>query len=258
MDETVPVLSLKKALDALDLIIEAGLRGADASLGGLARRMKLRPNSLHNLLKTMMACGYVEKTGHGLYVQGLKCRQLGRMNALTAPAVQEKLQGRLKQLAAEEGEACLLTVLVNGERVVVSRVDSTQVIQVSHATQEDRQFFSLATGRILAVIATETELKQIVERHGMPGDLWEGISTEPGLKKALAGLLQQGGGVVQTRDNELIGLACPVLGTDGRGWGALGLYAPAFRCPPKRCDRLAKALRRAAADLSTVLPDQGC
>ena len=47
----VPVRSLKKALDILDLIIEADLHEVDASLAGLARCMGMPSNSVHNLLK---------------------------------------------------------------------------------------------------------------------------------------------------------------------------------------------------------------
>ncbi len=256
MEQAVPVRSLKKALDLLDLIIEADLCETKATLGNLAKRMNLRANSVHNLLKTMAACGYVEKTGHGIYVQGLKCRQLGRMNRLTAPSFLAVLQARLTELATREGESCLLAVLVNGARVVVSRVQGTQTIQVSHAMIEDRPFFSRATGRILAAIATEDERRQIVARQGMPGALWDDISSEAALKAALDDLRRQGWARVNTAEGDLIGLACPVFGPGGRPWGAMGIYAPAFRSPPKRCARLLKALLAAAAELSPVLPER--
>jgi IclR family acetate operon transcriptional repressor len=248
MEYPVPVRSLKKALDLLDLIIEADLCETEATLGGLARRMKLRANSVHNLLKTMEACGYVEKTGHGVYRQGLKCRQLGLLNRLGAA-----VRTRLKALAAQEGEACVLATLVNGARVVVSSVDSTQSIQVSHAILEDRPFFSLATGRILAATANEEELRQIVERHGLPGKLWNHITSAAALRTALEEVRKQGWCRVDTVDG-LVGMACPVCGPDGQPWGALGLYAPAFRCPPAQCERLAQALCRAAGEFSAILP----
>jgi IclR family acetate operon transcriptional repressor len=251
--KTVPVRSLKKALDILDLIIEADLHEVDASLAGLAQRMGIPSNTAHNLLKTMVACGYVRKNGHGLYVQGVKCRQMGRLNRLEAPAVHDAVQRRLQQLTDETGEGCLLTVLMNGERVVVARVDSAQAIRVSHATIEDLPFFSRATGRALAAHATAEELEQIVVRHGMPGVAWDNIATPAALRSALAKLREEGGCMATTPEYGLIGLACPVTGVDGSAWGVLGLYAPAFRCSSETIKALAAKMQQCAADLSGSL-----
>ncbi len=255
MTESVPVRSVKKALDILDLIVEADLCDVDASLDGLAHRMKMPVSSTHNLLKTMVACGYVCKNGHGLYALGVKCRQMGRLNRLSAPAAHATITGLLRQLAAAEGEACLLAVLVNGARVLVTRVDSTQAIQVSNATIEDRPFFSRATGRILASIASDEELRQIVARHGLPDGDWNGIADETALKRELAKVRRQGWSHVDTEDEGLVGLACPVTDTAGRAWGALGLYAPAFRCPAKRRKELIQALRQCAMQFADALPE---
>lgn len=253
--KSVPVRSLKKALDILDLIIEADLHEVDASLAGLARRMGMPSNSVHNLLKTMVACGYVRKNGHGLYVQGVKCRQLGRVNRLEAPAVHDAVQQRLQQLTEETGEGCLLAVLMNGERVVAARVDSTHAVQVSHATIEDLPFFSRATGRALAAYATADELEQIIARHGMPGAQWDNITERAALQSALAKVREDGTCTVATPEYGLIGLACPVVDADGKAWGVLGLYAPAFRCTPKTIKTFGGKMQECAKVLSGTLTD---
>ncbi len=250
--KAVPVRSVKKALDLLDLVIEAELLGGTASLGALARRLKLPANTAHNLLKTLAACGYVSNPAQGLYAQGVKCRQLGRVNTLTAPAVQNALRSRLLQFATHAGEACLLTTLVNGMRVTLARADSTQAVGVSHATVEETPFFSKATGRILAAFATEEELEAIIARHGLPGTLWNGISEATALQAALAKLRKRGWECQSAPDEGLVGLACPVLTGDGHLWGALGLYAPTFRCPPVRQRKLLAELRRFASELTQL------
>jgi len=256
MEKTVPVRSLKKALDILDLIIEADMHKVEASLARLAKWMRMPNNSVHNLLKTMVTCGYVSNSGHGIYVQGVKCRQLGLLNRLTVPVVHESILAILKQFAARTREGCLLTTLLNGDRVVVARVDSTQAIQVSHATIEDHPFFARATGRILAAFATPEELSHIVDRHGMPGPHWKGITTEAALKKALVEVRQQGWSHVDTREEGLVGLGCPVFSSSGQVWGALGLYAPAFRCQSGKTGRLIKDMVKLAKELSVSLPEK--
>jgi IclR family pca regulon transcriptional regulator len=141
-------------------------------------------------------------------------------------------------------------------RVVVARVDSTHVIQVSHATIEHLPFFSRATGRALAAFATDEELEQVIARHGMPGSQWDNIEDMPSLRAALAAVRQAGICKADTPEYELIGLSCPVAGSDGKAWGVLGLYAPAFRCTPETIRNFAKKMQRCAADLSGALASQ--
>lgn len=256
MEITVPVRSLKKALEILDFIIEAGMRDVDVSLSGLAHHMQMPANTVHNLLKTMVACGYVQKTGHGLYVQGLKCRQLGLLNRLATPTVHAEALERMRDFAAQMGESCLLAVLLNGTRTVVARVDGTQAIQVSHATIEERPFFSVATGRLLAAYASDEELHQIIARHGMPGSHWDGITTPAALTKALEAIRKQGFCQTNTPKDTLIGLASPIFKSEDRIWGVLGLYAPSFRCPPKRRIQLRNAMKTFAVTLKDVSSNQ--
>ncbi len=253
--KTVPVRAVKKALDLLDLVIEADLLGETASLGVLAKRLKLPPNTAHNLLKTLVACGYVHNPEQGLYTQGVRCRQMGLMNTLSSPAVQNALRSSLMQFAAREGEACLLTALVDGLRVTLARADSTQAVGVSHATVEDTPFFSKATGRILAAFASEEDLSAIITRHGLPGALWDNIGDAAALHAALAKLRKQGWLCSAAPDEGLVALACPILAGNGQLWGALGLYAPAFRCPPARRRKLLASMRHFASELTRMLPE---
>ncbi len=258
MDKTiiadVPVRSLKKALDLLDLVIEADSSQHGASLAALAERMQMPANSVHNLLKTMTACGYVSKSSHGIYTLGVKCRQLGVVNRLSADRLKVALVTRLEQLADETGEACLLAVLLNGIRIVAARVDSTKAIQVALSYTENTPFFAKATGRILAAGADPEELTHILSRHGMPGAAWDGISTEADLQEALERVRRQGWCQVDAPEEGLIGLACPVMGTNGAFAAALGVYAPAFRLTADRSRKLVEQMRLFAATLPDLFP----
>jgi len=250
MEQSVPVQSVRKALDVLDLVIEAGVSGGAAALSDLARRLDMPRNSVHNLLKTLAACGYVEQGGRGLYVPGSKCRQLARMSRLEGPAAREAVTARLRRFAGEQGEACLLVVLAGGQRVVVSYVDCDQAVRVSQATVEKIPFFEKPTGRMLAAIADEAELRQVLARHGLPGKHWDGIADESSLRKELAALRKRGFCRVGHGKEGLVALACPVSAGGERAWGVVGTFAPGYRCPPAREKALLKALRKLAADLA--------
>ena len=251
MENKVPVQSVKKALDVLDLIIEADVSGASAPLAELAERMAIPRNSTHNLVKTLVACGYVEPSGRGRYVLGSKCRQLARLGRFDRPVAREAIADRLRRFVDEEHEACLLVVLVNGERAIMRYVDCRQAVRVSRTTVEKAPFYERPTGRMLAAVADEAELRQILDRHGLPGAQWDDIEDEASLRKALAALRRQGYCRI-AQHNDLVALACPVIGAGGAACGVVGTFAPGYRCPAARGKKLLAALRRVASDLAVV------
>ena len=254
MEKQVPVRSVRKALDVLDLLVEADLAGRPAPLADLAERLAMPVNSVHNLLKTMVACGYAEQRGRGLYVPGSKCRQLGQVNRLAGPGASEAVTAALQRFADAQGEACLLTVLVNGDRAVVRYVDCDQAVRVSRATVEKIPFFEKPTGRMLAAIADEAELQQILRRHGLPGARWNRIGSKAALRRELAALRKKGYCRTGPPGSPLVALACPVASPGQRAWGVAGTFAPSYRCTASREKSLLKALKKLAAELAAAVP----
>ncbi len=252
MEKAAPVQSVRKALDILDLVVEAGISSSSASLSALAEKMAMPRNSVHNLLKTLVACGYVEQRERGMYSAGIKCRQLVRLSRFESPAAREAITARMRKFANDQGEACLLVSLVNGERVVISYVDCDQAVRVSHATIEKIPFYEKPTGRLLAAIAGDLELQQILQRHGLPGAQWNDINDEQSLRDELAELRRQGYCQVD-HENGLAALACPVAAEGEQAWGVVGTYAPGYRCPPQRKKELLKALRTLASELAAAV-----
>lgn len=55
------VNSVKKALDILDILIFEDIDRRGISLKELSERSGIRPNTLHNILKTMKQCGFSRK-----------------------------------------------------------------------------------------------------------------------------------------------------------------------------------------------------
>ena len=54
------VQSVMRALGVLDELTAASGGGEGLSLSELARRTRLRPNTLHNILRSLIAAGYAE------------------------------------------------------------------------------------------------------------------------------------------------------------------------------------------------------
>ena len=76
--DEVPVKAVKKALDLLSVLLFDSPQGA--RLKTLAQKQGLSVKTAHNLLKTMVYCGYVEKDGFGHYTGGYLCRKIAYSN----------------------------------------------------------------------------------------------------------------------------------------------------------------------------------
>jgi DNA-binding IclR family transcriptional regulator len=246
MPNEIPVKSLKKALDILDLLLFRA-DGEGMSLTVLAQTLGLPANTAHNLLKTMMSCGYAEQTDGNRYRAGGKWRQAARLHHFLA---REPIFRELREAARRLDETCVLVTLANGDRLVIGRADGSQAVQVAATAIDAGLIYDSPTGRVLFAFAEDSERRSVVTRHGIPGERWDGIDDAVRLDAAADRIRAVGCCRILTRD--LAAVAVPVLGPGGELLGALGAYAPLFRCPQKRQDELIRELRKIAATLSQL------
>lgn len=249
MEETTTIRSVAKAMALLDRIALDDVARQGVTLSVLAQELGLPQNTAHNLLKSLIASGYVAQQSRGIYIAGPKCAQMGRVAQCADPVVQQRVMAALHRFVDAEGEACVCSVLVNGERVTVAVVDSTHTVSVSHATVDGEPFFAKCTGRMLAACAGEAELRQIIARQGMPGRHWNEIHDERHLLAELAKVREQGYSLLNDQREHLVAVACPITDGVGPAWGTVAMYAPAYRCPEDRCRQMLDRLRMIAADL---------
>ena len=253
MTAEIPVKSLKKALDLLTILAFEDLKREGFALTALAHRMMMPVNTVHNLLKTMVACGYMAQTEAGTYSIGPRMTDMGRLNVLLSAVASPQVRKRLDALCHVVEEAVTMATLADGRRVLLCQVDPRKMIRVDAATLETRNLFARPTGRILAAYASPEELTRVLAQYGMPGAEWNGITSRKALGKALEEIRRQGYELIASEDNELVAFAVPVLDGNGALLGSLGCYAPSFRCGPERHEPILSQLRQAAVDLVGLL-----
>lgn len=249
MENLLPVKSVAKAMAVLDCIALDDAARQGVTLSALAERLGLPQNTLHGLLKTLVASGYVAQKGRGVYVAGPKCAQIGRVARFADPRIHQRVMAALHRFVDAEGEACVCSNLVNGERVTVAVVDSTHTVSVSRATIDGEPFWAKCTGRMLAACAEEAELRQIIARQGTPGPYWNDIDDEQRLRAELARLREQGYSLVNDERDDLVAIACPIWRGAEPAWGTLATYAPSYRCSEERRRQLLERLKGIAGDL---------
>lgn len=251
---TVPVKSVKKALDLLDILCFDD-SGDGIALSELSRRMGWASNSTHNLIKTIAACGYASQNEAGRYVAGRKCHDIGRVCRMFSSQNLIAIRETLHELYQSINEAAVLAYLARGQRYVLTRMKGNQLIRVSHREDEPHRIYDVPTGRILVAHASEEQVGEIVACNGFPGEAWDKIDDMSDLKRACRKIRKAGFVSMETpmEGTKLLSFACPIQSTDGQLLGAIGSHALEFRCPLSKQKQIINNLRLTAKKLSTQM-----
>lgn len=224
------ILSVQKAMLALDMLAFQDFSGKGMRLNELAQQMQLKPSTLYGILQTLVTCGYAEQDENACYHTGKRFQQIWTMNRFRMnPAISVRLEQGLYTLRERTGESVSFYVLENGERINYSNLHDNNLLdnyqfKVDYTMLEEHSIYDYPSGKILVAYANETQLKQIVEKHGYPNTLWDGISNQKQLREAIARLRAQGYAARCTE--EVASVSAPVLLPDGRLLGAVGVYMP--------------------------------
>ena len=238
------VKSVKKALDALDFVVETSRSDSGASLGEIAAGLNEKLTTVRNILKTMEACDYIGRKGK-LYIPGSKTGDLRRSaNLDRLKSVSRPL---LENAAQRTGESFVLTTVFHGKREIVSRCQGNNEVGVNIGVAEYKTVYSLVTTRIILAFSNEMERRQFINVNGLPGEEWPetvGDKFESGLA------LLKSVGVAIERKESFCAYAVPIFYGDENIMGAIGLFAPAFRVNEKREIELLAALSEAAENIN--------
>ncbi|MCD4823787.1 MAG: helix-turn-helix domain-containing protein [Phycisphaerae bacterium] len=249
-----PVKSVKKALSLLNILLFEDMERHGVSLSELAKRMSMPANTAHNLLKTMAACRYVAQLTDGRYIAGPLCGEIGKLNMLRSSEASELLATTLSDMNSKIDEAVVFAALIDGQRIVLEGLNANHVVRVDDVLLiSHNNIYTTPTGRVLVAFASAEEQARILSRHGLPGALWDDIDSEQRLTASLDGIRSDGMCVLTSNQNEIVAFACPVCDTAGKLLGALGCFAPIFRCPESKQKNIVAEMLRVAEAMGNTL-----
>ena len=242
------IQSIERALTALDYLVLQSLSGEGAPLQDIAERMGVASSTAHNILKTMVQCGYVGRDEAGHYVLGPRCRDIARGSTLSGGLL-AAATGAVHALSERTGESVVVATLACGQRHPVLRAEGQSVIRVGSNVEAGASFFSLVTGRVLAAWASAEELAEILQFQGYPGASWDGIHDDASLAAALNAVREVGYAAQDEADRGLASLAVPVLEPGGQLVAALGVHLPAMRAEAEHLRGILEEMTVVAARL---------
>lgn len=225
----------------------AGL-GGEAGVGELATAMELPPPSIHRVLRTLVAQGYVMQLPSRRYALGPGLIPLGdaatrRLSSWAMPAL-----SRLGEMSRETANMALL----DGDLAVyVAQVPSKH--QMRMFTEVGRRVFPHSTGVGKALLAQlpDARVLEIVRRTGMPRFTPTTITTEDELLVEMQRIRQRGYAIDEGEQE--IGVRCFSVAVTGLSVpAAVSVSGPQARVTLDSAPRTVQHLREAGAALRTA------
>ena len=195
----------------------------------LANRLHLSTTSVHRMLTTLAALGWVEQnTRTSRYRLGTRFLGVGAAGLITHPLVQH---GRhfLERLSEATGFDAFLSTLVGGRVVYLAKSDGEDGLGNAFEPGVSLPAHSMATGKLLLAYTTR-EVRDELYKMGLE-PYAKGTITDPEeLEAELATILTQGYALDRgERFDYSRAMAVPVLGSDRRPLIGMSCVGPAER-----------------------------
>lgn len=237
------VQSLGRAFELLERLADAG---GELGLSQLAAATGLPPPTIHRIMQTLVARGYVRQEPSRRYALGPRLIRLGEVAGHTMGSW---AMPYLRELAAEIGETANLAMLEGDAAVYLAQAPSRHSMRMF--TEVGRRVMPHCTGvgKVLLSELPAAEVREMVARIGLPAQTERTISDVEALMVELE-TIREHGYAVDDGEQE-IGVRCvavPVTGTPAQI--ALSVSGPSARVTKDRVAEIAPVLRRAATRLA--------
>jgi len=243
------VQSVERAFELLEILADAG---GTAALAELAARADLPQPTIHRLVRTLLAMGYVRQLPNRQYSLGPKLIRLGESAAQLIGAWSRQ---HLAVLVDRTGETANIAVLDNDMAVYVAQVPSPHAMRMFTEVGRCVYPHSTGVGKALLMQLPNEEVLALVQRTGMPA-LTENSHTSPEALIRDLELSRSRGYTVDEGEQEL-GVRCfAVPVPDAPTLTAISISGPAARVTLKSATTVTPLLKRVARDLASEFDKQ--
>ncbi len=212
--------SVRKAVDILDLFSPHQPR---LSLIEISARLGQPKSTTNNLLKTLLACGMVEKADNDHYALGR-----GLIARTQAVLVNVQLRDRVAPLLRELADAChesaYLTVRDGDYCLYIYAIESPRRLLARTAVGDHAPLHCTSVGKAILAFLPENEVRRIVQRVGLPASTVNTITDMPTLLEELQRTRQRGY-AIDNQEHEIntFCIGAPVLDDQAQVIGSLSI-----------------------------------
>ncbi|WP_433206976.1 IclR family transcriptional regulator [Dactylosporangium sp. CS-047395] len=232
---TTPVKSADRTLDILEALATAG----PSTLSELTRALDIPKSSLHGILRTMAARGWIEAT-ETRFRLGLKALRVGAAYLDTDDSV-GLLAGILDDLSARFGETTHLGRLDGADITYVAKRESVHPLRLYSAIGRRLPAHATALGKALLAARPADELDALLP-DPLPGLTPHTITDRGALRAELAAIRARGYAVDREENTEGIVCVARVVPLRDPATDAISLSIPRTRITESTVDEVAAAL----------------
>jgi IclR family transcriptional regulator, acetate operon repressor len=240
------VQSLDRAFRLLELMAEAG---GEVGLSRLAEASGMPVSSIHRLVRTLVARGYVRQMPSRRYALGPRLIHLGEIASRALGAL---ARPHLTRLVDALGETTNLAVLDGDGVVYVAQVPSRHSMRMFTEVGRRVPVHCTGVGKVLLAGLTDEDAHGLLARAGMTAQTPRTVTDASVLVAQLADIRLAGYAVDDGEQEE--GVRCVAVPVPGRvPFAAISVSGPEGRLTTEAVPRAVPLLRAAAAALAKDL-----
>ncbi|MDH6237696.1 IclR family transcriptional regulator [Cryobacterium sp. CG_9.6] len=240
------VQSVERVFELLEILAATG---GDVMLSELATSTSLPLPTVHRLLRTLVAKGYVRQLANRRYVLGPGLIRLGegasqQLGVLVRP--------RLKSLVDQLGETANMAVRESDMVLYIAQVPSQHSMRMFTEVGRRAHLHDTGVGKAILAQMKDDVVRALVARTGLPMATASSISSVEDLLADLA-LIRERGYAIDDGEQET-GVRCFAIGVpNSPTLTAISVSGPLSRVDDSFAERAVPLLRAAAEALSADL-----
>jgi IclR family acetate operon transcriptional repressor len=240
------VQSLDRAFLLLELMAEAG---GEVALSRLARDSGMPLSSIHRLVRTLVARGYVRQLPSRRYVLGPRLIHLGE---IASRALGTWARPHLSRLVDAIGETANLAMLDGDHVVYASQVPSRHSMRMFTEVGRRVHLHCTGVGKVILAGLADEDVRGLLARAGTPAQTPRTLTDPDAIVDQLHRVAAQGY-AIDDGEQEL-GVRCVAVPVPGVApAAAISVSGPEGRLVMDAVPRVASLLQSAAAALAAEL-----
>ncbi|MEU8174312.1 IclR family transcriptional regulator [Microbispora hainanensis] len=239
------VQSVDRALDVLEALSE---HGGQAGLSEIAATTGLPYGTIHRLLQTLLARGYVRQESDRRYALGGALVRIGGVAERMLAVWAEPYLARLVELS---GETANLAVLEGDYVVYVAQVPSPRRLRMFAEVGRRVLPHSTAVGK--ALLAGRDDAEAVFRRTGLPRRTDRTITSVGELLEELDRVRARGYALDLGEEESGVHCMAVPVHDGGRAFAAMSVSGPAERIDAIDREELAAMLRKVAEDFGAAV-----
>ncbi len=218
----------------------------------LSRRLGMGKSTVHRLLNTLVADGFVERTADERYRLSLRLYEIGQQ-VVAGLELREVSHTPLERLRNASGETSHLAVLAVPDVVYLDRFESPSTLRMFTRFGRRTPAHATSSGKCLLAYGAAADVEAVVQagltpprtaHHHRPDDV----------PRTLSEVRKRGYAVsVEESERGVVSVGAPIFDHSGDCVAAVSVAGPIMRMPPGDLDRFVRLVVGTASEVSTAM-----